>query len=168
MGLWVNEDLKCLRDRIRSAFEEAFAEPPKVDASDWLDGDSLELYVGKHYHEIIPLLDEELDAFPFFSLCSSTEGSYYLGGYLLYYLQKIELSREYYDPQKMGFLLGSPWFSMIGFLKSEENRIRLGHLPEVCAVAADVLNVMAETSGFEFDEDELGELRCAEANLRDA
>ena len=156
-------DLLLIEREITITFELLFDEIPPVDASDILDGNMLELFVGKAFHEIPDILEGDADPLSFFSLVELPEAKYYLGGYLLWLAGKIRYSRAVYPFAQNPVFLGLPYITLMGWLVSEEAATWIKSCKILPSLIVRILDLVVNTAGFWLDEEDNQQILQARA-----
>lgn len=147
-----NIDIQFLEKFTHIVFGLIFAAPPDVDCGDPLEGESLRLIAGKEFFEILPLLNDELDQLPFFSVCTPEVAKYYLGGYMLYFLKMVEASRRIYPFSLNSIVLGPDFLSMLIFLERVEILDWIRSMDELSNLVSNFLIMIVNTAGFDLED----------------
>ena len=157
-------DLLLIEREITITFELLFDAIPPVDASDILDGNMLELFVGKAFHEIPDILEGDADPLSFFSLVELPEAKYYLGGYLLWVVRKVRYARDYYPLYQIPeFLMVVPYITLMGFLVSEEAVTWIKSCKTLPSLIVRILDLVVNTAGFMLDDEDRQQILQARA-----
>ena len=158
-------DLISLSGRIRQAFDSLYSGPPDFDCSDPLDGDNLARFSGRSYDDIQEVLVEE-DLLPFLALVPDEVARYYMGGYMLFFLERIGRCRDLHPLGDVPFIPGIAYITMMGFLKQASTREWLSGSEGMAEIVTDFLSAFINTAGFDFDEEEKEEIRSILGKLR--
>ncbi len=159
----VDWDLALLKSEVETIFELVFPSPPVVGPEDWLDGETLKIVNGVDFRQLPGLLADELDGVPLLALLSIEEGKYYLGGYLLKLLETIARIRRLYPSDTP--VIAMEWVGLVGFLKNAAVANWIREIKPLRSIVTRILDVVINTAGFEFDENDLWTIRTVRISI---
>jgi len=158
-------DIRLLELEVRVAFDVLFSGPPEIDWSDPLDGESLSKFNGKKYYEVEDIIEGGVDGFPFFALVSPQVGRYYVGGYIIFFLRKMEICRNLYPESLCSFVVTVEYLTFMAFLRQDETVSWVASMPRMADIVCRFLNLMMNTAGFEYEGENLNEMRAIKNSI---
>lgn len=147
-------DLSLMKHEVELVFGTLYGDVPEMDCSDIFDGDTLALFAGRHFSEIPGIL-RDVDLVPFFALVDESVGKYYLGGYLLYFIEQIKDYREFYYVNNSTLLRDVEYVTLMNFLDNESVASWVKTVEPLSYIIRKFLSILSNTAALALGEEEL-------------
>lgn len=153
-----NIDIEFLRSRICAIFDVLYTNIPVSRNDDQLDGEITQFIAGKSYIELRAIIGDLLSDYSLFTLLEDNVSRYYLASFLLYFLDVVQESLEFFPKTNVPAYLGIAYVTTINFLSRQSTVDWMRGLPPLAEVTIDTLDWIANCAGLGFSLEDSNEL----------